>query len=80
MRTGRKVVLIFAIGLNLVTLFLEWNLQFQSMRHPELNIEMSLVTRIEQFAPLFALVVMFWPGNSRPTLTSKATENQPHLT
>jgi hypothetical protein len=61
----RSAVRIVAIALNLLALVLELNLEIQPRFHPGLHVEWTWAGRVEEFAPLLALIYLLWPTRNR---------------
>jgi hypothetical protein len=50
-----------AIALNLIAFLLEMNLEIQPRLHPQLHVDWTWWSRVEELAPLLALVALLWP-------------------
>jgi hypothetical protein len=63
--SARRIVRFAAIAINLVAFLLEMNLEIQPRLHPQLHVDWTWWSRIEELAPLLALVALMWPGVRR---------------
>ena len=61
---AHQVIRGVAVGLNLIALMLELNVELQAWRHPNLHITLSWAGRVEGLAPFLAFAAILWPGRN----------------